>query len=197
MEAGFGGRAFGPGKALTARRSWAWTNSSRSCRPVTSGAPSQTTRSALRPLKCEMICSAVLGLVMSPSIWTTPVKGACGRQLGQHKQARELERTDHRLQVDRNDFGASVGGRYFGTARLRSAASASEARPSRSLQFLRQHLRPRACRSAERVSLRGPPGTTRRADAPGAAQRSTQRSTPSHSWNCSASCSSLYAERAR
>lgn len=43
---------------------------------VPSGAPSQTTRSACRPLKWLIICSAVLVLVMSPSIWTTPGRGA-------------------------------------------------------------------------------------------------------------------------
>lgn len=42
-----------------ARRSWPWIYSSMSCKPVTSGAPSHTTRSACSPWKCEMICVAV------------------------------------------------------------------------------------------------------------------------------------------
>ncbi len=50
----------------TARISCACTYSSMSCMPVTSGAPSDTTRSALWPSKCEIICSAVESFVMSP-----------------------------------------------------------------------------------------------------------------------------------
>lgn len=52
---------------------------------VPSGAPSHTTRSASSPRKWPMICSAVLVLVMSPSICTTPGSGACTRwESGQH-----------------------------------------------------------------------------------------------------------------
>lgn len=49
-----------------ARISCACTYSSRSCRPVTSGAPSHTTRSAWWPSKWEMTADAVSSLVMSP-----------------------------------------------------------------------------------------------------------------------------------
>ena len=49
-----------------ANTSWAWTNSSMSWRPVTSGAPSQTTKSAFSPAKCPIIWSAVSFFVISP-----------------------------------------------------------------------------------------------------------------------------------
>lgn len=41
-----------------------------------SGAPSQTTKSASSLLKCSIIFSAVLTLVISPWIWMTPSSGA-------------------------------------------------------------------------------------------------------------------------
>ena len=43
-----------------------------------SGAPSDTTRSAFSPWKCEMTCSAVTLLVISPCIWVTPSMAAIG-----------------------------------------------------------------------------------------------------------------------
>ena len=59
-----------------ARSSWAWIYSSISWRPVTSGAPSQTTRSAEPPSNSETILLAVESLVMSPCSWMTPGRGA-------------------------------------------------------------------------------------------------------------------------
>jgi len=50
--------------------------SSMSCSPVTSGAPSHTTKSARSPRKCPMIISAVDWAVISPWIHTTPGIGA-------------------------------------------------------------------------------------------------------------------------
>lgn len=59
-----------------ASSSCACRNSSMSCSPVTSGAPSHTTSSASWPLKKAMICSAVERRVMSPCSCTTPGIGA-------------------------------------------------------------------------------------------------------------------------
>ena len=48
----------------------AWINSSMSWRPVTSGAPSHTTKSALSPSNCSTIWLAVSYFVMSPNVDT-------------------------------------------------------------------------------------------------------------------------------
>mmetsp|Transcript_14194 Transcript_14194/g.40817 ORF Transcript_14194/g.40817 Transcript_14194/m.40817 type:complete len:221 (-) Transcript_14194:151-813(-) len=57
-------------------RSCDWMYSSRSCMPVTSGAPSHSTMSARLPSKWERMADAVEGLVMSPCSVTTPSNGA-------------------------------------------------------------------------------------------------------------------------
>ena len=59
-----------------ASNSWACMYSSISCRPVTSGAPSHTTRSAFSPANSDTILLAVASLVMSPWSWVTPGRGA-------------------------------------------------------------------------------------------------------------------------
>mmetsp|Transcript_9434 Transcript_9434/g.40061 ORF Transcript_9434/g.40061 Transcript_9434/m.40061 type:complete len:255 (+) Transcript_9434:256-1020(+) len=62
-----------------ARMSCACMNSSMSCRPVTSGAPSLTMRSARRPSpKCDKISRTLAMDVMSPCSCTTPSIGAIG-----------------------------------------------------------------------------------------------------------------------
>ena len=61
-----------------ARMSWACMNSSMSCRPVTSGAPSLMTRSALCPVKCARISSTFAMEVMSPWMVVMPSMGVMG-----------------------------------------------------------------------------------------------------------------------
>eukprot|EP00982_Pelagococcus_subviridis_P004777 29339-Pelagococcus_subviridis.AAC.4 len=64
--------------ARPARMSCACMNSSMSCSPVTSGAPSLTMRSASLPSKCVRTSFTLASEVMSPWICTTPSMGAMG-----------------------------------------------------------------------------------------------------------------------
>lgn len=67
-------RSVWPTMKRAARMSWLWTYSSMSCRPVTSGAPSETTMSARPPSKSLITCWAVSVLVMSPCAWQLEIQ---------------------------------------------------------------------------------------------------------------------------
>lgn len=88
------GRSTHAASVSALRRSCDWMYSSRSCRPVTSGAPSERTRSASAeassppsfdedfnwdpPRRCECSKESVLGWVISACNVTTPGRGAIG-----------------------------------------------------------------------------------------------------------------------
>mmetsp|Transcript_31019 Transcript_31019/g.89645 ORF Transcript_31019/g.89645 Transcript_31019/m.89645 type:complete len:204 (+) Transcript_31019:288-899(+) len=72
------GRSKALAKCCADSNNWCCTYSSKSGRPVTSGAPSHTTRSASSPLKCPMTSFTVPTLVMSPWTCTTPAIGCIG-----------------------------------------------------------------------------------------------------------------------